>query len=258
MRCVAPEHERIFKLAARTYDVWILVRESNPKAWRFYDRDGYYPKRLDVKAKTAKKDLHPYELAGLVANPRTHPNAFGDRDMNDVRRCWDKTLPHVYIPGPGENRVYLPAGKLYAVESDPDHKHYGCLYYTLYGLASKKLFVCGDYDLYGLISAKDPAQHLFVEETMLGQPHARTPELRDVQYFLNREMGAALIQHGAQESFMSHQDEGVIIFWPDGSKVTYAKDKKEIEDLYRTEFGGRPAHQAGAPVKPARGRWKQA
>jgi hypothetical protein len=254
---IAPEHERIFKQAARTYEVWILVRESNPKAWRFYDRDGYYPKRLDIKAKTAKKDLPPYELAGLVPNPETHPGAFGDRNLGKVHEYWKATLPHVYIPAPGENRVYLPAGKLYSVESDPRHKHYGCLYFTLYGLASKKLFICGDYDLYGLISAKDPSQHLFVEETMLGQPHARTPELRDVQYFLNRELGAPLIQHGAQESFMSHQEEGVVIFWPDGNQVTYANNKKEIEELYRGLFQGRPAHQAGTPADSAHGRWNK-
>ena len=228
---VAPEHAQVFLRAAKTFQVWIMVRVSNQMAWRFYRGTGYWPKRLDIKAKTAMIDLGVYELAGLVADPNIHPGAFGGRNMQDVRKLWQETLPHIYVQQPGETRTYLPHGKLYSVEPDRKHKHYGCLYFTKYGLISNKLFVCGDYDLYGLVSAKDPGQHLFVEETMLGKDHVRTPELRDVQYFLNRELGAPLIQHGAQESFLLHQDERVVVFWPDGVTATEAKDKQEIEEL---------------------------
>src|SRR5579864_7901643 len=50
-----------FKAAAKLYNVWILVRESNPAARQYIGVKGYSPKRLDCKAKTAKRDV---ELSG--------------------------------------------------------------------------------------------------------------------------------------------------------------------------------------------------
>jgi hypothetical protein len=43
---------------------------------RFVGQGGYTPKRIDCKAKTADVDLPPYQLAGLVVDPRVHPTAF--------------------------------------------------------------------------------------------------------------------------------------------------------------------------------------
>jgi len=174
---IDPRHTRVFLLAAKHFPVYILVRGANPLAFRFYGQPGYYPKRLDIKAKTAKQDLGRYVLGGLVVSPYIHPGAFGGRDMQGVKKNWEESLSVIHS---GEGRMYLPAGKHYMVEMDPNHKHYGVLYLCKSGLTTHKQYICGDYDLYGLISAKAPGVHEFVMEERLGNKHVRTPELLDV------------------------------------------------------------------------------
>lgn len=78
-----------------------------------------------------------------------------------------------------------------------------------------------------------------------------------MQQYLNSRMKAPMIQHGAQESYSSHTDEDVLIFWPDGETITEAHGKGEIERLYETVFTGRQTHQAGAPAQNAGGLWKK-
>lgn len=65
---------------------------------RFYGLPGYYPKPLNIKAKTATTDVGNYQLAGLVASPEIHPTAFGGRDFSDVIRLWEKSLPISIFP----------------------------------------------------------------------------------------------------------------------------------------------------------------
>lgn len=257
---IAPEHETAFRQAARQFDVFILVRAANPKSFRFYNKRGYYPKRLDIKAKTAKLDIGRYVLAGLVVSPEVHPGAFGDRDPAGVKKNWQQSLEKIYIPQAGKPiPAYLPSGKLYSVEMDPSHEHYGALFFTSYGLATKKLFVCGDYDLYGLISAKNPSVHHFVLEKMIGADHTRSPELRDVQYFLNRTLGLPLIQHGAQESFLEHQEEPVLVFEP-GGRAHVLPDKASIEKFYAEVLQGRKTFDLkhGGTPQSGPGLWKRA
>jgi hypothetical protein len=255
---IDPLHKGVFLQAAKHFGVYILVRAANPLAFRFYHQPGYFPKQLDVKAKTAKIDLPPYTLGGLVVNPHIHPAAFGNRDMQGVKKNWEDSLSAIYLPQPGQHRTYLPAGKRYAVEMDPAHKHYGALHLCKSGLMSHKLFICGDYDLYGLIAAKDPKLHEFVTEERLGAKHVRTPELTDVQTFLNSRFGFPLIQHGAQESYLSHQDEPIIAFEPSGTS-TILPDKRAIEAYYATKLQGRQAFDSKHPeaAKAARGLWKK-
>ncbi len=51
------DHIMAFKRVAKRCRVWILVRQSNAKSGFYIGKDGYQPKRLDCKAKTAKIDL---------------------------------------------------------------------------------------------------------------------------------------------------------------------------------------------------------
>jgi len=258
LELIDPRHTRVFLQAAKHFQVYILVRGANPKAFRFYGQPGYYPKRLDIKAKTAKQDVGRYMLGGLVVDPNIHPGAFGNRDMRGVHKNWEESLGAIYLPAPGERRTYLPAGKHYAVETDPNHKHYGALYLCKSGLTTNKQYICGDYDLYGLIAAKAPQQHEFVVEERLGNKHVRTPELLDVQIYLNRLFGLPLIQHGAQESYLSHQDEPVIAFEP-GGETKILPDKRAIEAYYATKLQGRQAFDSKHPenAQASRGLWKK-
>lgn len=251
---VHPGHVRAFQEAARRWKVWILVRQSNPASRRYMGLPGYVAKRLDCKAKTAKRDVGPYKLAGLVADPTIHPNAFAGRD---VSKEWRDFQPQLYKPAPGERRMYLPAGKLYTVQLDPNHKHYGCVAFTSYGLSTNLNYIFGDYDLYGIVSQADPANNVFVQESRIGQPHNRGPELFDVQHFLNKRIGIPMILHGSQEKYSPHTGEDIVIFWPDGRKVTEAKGGEEIRKLYETVFQGRQAAGKGAAAQAHRGRWRR-
>lgn len=253
---IAEEHVQAFKNAARRWSVWILVRGSNPNSKQYIGRPGYVPKRLDCKAKTAKLDQPPYRLAGLVASPEIHPQAFGGRD---VSKEWRQFQQYLYVPAAGENRMYLPQGKPYTLELDRNHQHYGCVIFTKYGLSTDKNYIYGDYDLYGIVSEKDPANNVFVEETRLhsDMPHNRGPELFDVQHFLNRQLGVPMILHGSQEKYSEHTDEDILVFWPDGATVTEAKGRNEIEQLYQTTFQGRLPHGKGTPSQSHTGQWKR-
>jgi hypothetical protein len=253
---VDPGHVQAFKQAAKRWAVWILVRGSNAASRQYIGLRGYVPKRLDCKAKTAKIDLPPYRLAGLVASPEVHPLAFAGRDVSAE---WGQFQKYLYIPGPGEKRMYLPSGKPYALEPDPKHMHYGCVFFTKYGLITDKNFIYGDYDLYAIVSQKNPSNNIFVEETRLHPdlPHNRSPELFDVQHFLNRQLQVPMILHGSQETYSAHTEEDIVIFWPDGETITEAKGKAEIEQLYATTFQGRQAHGKGTPTLPHMGKWKK-
>lgn len=90
---------------------------------------------------------------------------------------------------------------------------------------------------------------------MRDSKHVRSPELRDVQYYLNRELGIPMIQHGAQESFLEHQEDKVIAFHPDGKTVTLLNSKSEIDAFYQKELGGRQAAGKNVPKGPAGGNW---
>ena len=237
LKYVEAAHIAVFKMAAKHFKVWILVRSINSAARRFIGRSGYQPKRLDCKAKTAKFDIPPYELAGLVVSPEIHPSAYSN--LVDAMRYWDLFRPLVYDPFAEGQRPYLPAGKLYIIERDAQHQHYGAVAFTLFGLSTKRLYVFGDYDLYGIVAEANPDQNIFIEEERLNMPHARGKELFDVQHFLNNRIGCPMIQHGSQEKFSPHTDEDIVIFWPDGQTVTEVQGKAAIEQLYRDTFKGR-------------------
>lgn len=81
-----PQHERVFQAAATQFTVVFLVRGANPKSFRFYQQSDYYPKRLDIKAKTARIDAAPFILGSLVDSPVIYPGVFGGRDMQGVKK----------------------------------------------------------------------------------------------------------------------------------------------------------------------------
>ncbi|MBI1358433.1 MAG: hypothetical protein GC160_29200 [Acidobacteria bacterium] len=258
---IAAEHVAIFQEAARRWDVYILVRQSNAASKEYIGQAGYTPKRLDCKAKTAKEDLPPYRLAGLVVNPHIHPDAFRGRNLDDVKQTWDSFAEkYLWAPGEGEQpRLYLPQGKLYTLQLDKAHKHYGCAAFTKFGLATRLEYIYGDYDLYGIVSAQDPSNNVFVQEFRLhqGLHHARGREFFDVQHYLNRRMGVAMVLHGSQEKYSAHTDEDIVVFWPDGRTITECHGLAEIEALYREQFQGRKTGGKGMPTQPHFGQWKR-
>lgn len=255
----------VFKAAARHFDVYILVRRTNPASLAYVGRAGFAPKRLDCKAKTADRDVHlpgrgRIQCAGLVVDPTvTGPGAFSaggkfEKALKEWARFSAKQLTDELRSWEGQQRLtYVPRGGLYFVDLDPDSPRHGCVKFTSSSLISAAQHVHGDFDLYGIVPARDPATNVRVEERRLGYRHARSPEFLDVQIYVNRRLGVPMVLHGAQESYAStHEEDALDVFHPDG-RVTAAEGASEIARLYSTLFEGRKLFTEGGAVRIVRG-----
>ncbi|MCW5962476.1 MAG: hypothetical protein KIT83_00450 [Bryobacterales bacterium] len=249
-----------FRSAAAFYNVFLLLRRTNVESKPYIGVFGYSPKRLDCKAKTADCNVFvpgigERQTAGLVVNP-TLPgfqNAFQtSAKAISAQETWRQFSPLCYFPELGRALTYIPGGRFYTVQMDPAHKHYGCVQFASNSLISAAKYVHGDYDLYAIVPAepapgsvpKGSAVAIRVTETRHGQPHARGREFFDVQHYLNRKMGVAMVLHGDQEKYAAHTDEPVDVFWPDNREPTVLNTKAEIEQFYTTHFQGRePFHK---------------
>lgn len=249
-----------FRSAATFYNVFLLLRRTNVESKPYIGVVGYIPKRLDCKAKTADRNVFipgigERQTAGLVVNP-TLPgfqNAFRtSAKAQSAQETWRQFAPLCYLPESGRSLTYIPDGKFYTVQMDPNHKHFGCVQFASNSLISAGKYVHGDYDLYAIVPAdpasggapKGTAVTIRVTETRHGQPHARGREFFDVQHYLNRKMGVAMVLHGDQEKYSEHTDEPIDVFWPDNREPTALNTKAEIEQFYATHFQGRqPFHK---------------
>lgn len=153
-----------FRDAARRFAVHILVRRTNPASLPYVGRDGYVPKPIDCKPKTADRDVVlPSGLivrcAGLVVDPMLpgFDKAFRPEKVGKAQEEWRRfALKHglwdearytgTLRPRPGNlssGKAYLGGsslgsedgrigftidrGGVYLVQAEPTHLHYGCL-----------------------------------------------------------------------------------------------------------------------------------
>ncbi|MGQ0483998.1 MAG: hypothetical protein ACT4SY_01390 [Hyphomicrobiales bacterium] len=258
-------HARAFLGAAKLYDVYILVRRTNFMSLRYIGEPGFVAKRLDCKAKTADLDyLHPQhgviECAGLVVDATiagaaaySKPEKYGSA-LSEWKGFADTMIRPEVRTLEGQRRLtYIPRGGWYFVDLNPSSKRYGCVKFTSSSLLTAGSYIHGDFDLYGIVPAGAPARNVAVTETRLGLKHARSPEFFDVQHYVNRQIGAPVVLHGAQESYgSSHSEEAIDIFGPDG-KVTSSEDAAAINSLYETAFRGRLLFTKGGSVEVVRG-----
>jgi hypothetical protein len=246
-----PGQAAVFQAASRHFNVFILVRRTNLMSLKYVGDANCVPKRLDCKAKTADADyLHPKfgnkEVAGLVVDPTiTGHGAFRSRRKYDSAiKEWSNFAARMLDPKvlsfEGQKALtYVPNGRFYFVDLNPSSPRYGCVKFTASSLLSAGKYIHGDFDLYGIIPAGDPARNVAVSEKRLDEKHSRSPELFDVQNYINSRLGVPMILHGAQESYgTEHSDEGIDIFCPDG-RMFGAENAAEISRLYATEFKGR-------------------
>lgn len=251
-----------FKDAAARYNVWILVRESNPAAKQYIGVKGYAPKRLDCKAKTAKHNvklpggLGEKRTAGLVVNPNVEGmlNAFDNPPK--ALEYWEKFSPFCYIPEPDRNLLWFPGQKFYSVQMNPAHVHYGCVLFSAISNRAAASYVHSDYDLYAIVPRDEPTVNFRVSETRLDQKHTRSKMLFDVQHFLNSRMGVAMILHGEQETFSDDMNDTLDVFCPDGQTVLRRKGPTDIRQLYEETFEGRQLYGPDASPIPGGGAWE--
>ena len=149
-------HLDIFISAAKELNCHILVRETGRMALSWVGKWGYTGKRADMKAKTANNPAH-YQIAGLVCSPYLQPYAFtGDR-LISARKEWAKCQHLITFPQNGfsDNQKIPHCQTPYILQTNPNHRHYGCVAFVEMGLVSPK-YIHGDYDLYAIIPAGQP------------------------------------------------------------------------------------------------------
>jgi hypothetical protein len=194
--------------------------------------------------------------AGLVVNPTIKGMAAAFDNPAKALEFWEKFSPHCYIPEPGKNLPWFPGGKFYSVQMDPASQHYGCVLFSAISHRAAASYVHSDYDLFAIVPADEPALTFRVKEERLDQKHSRSQKLFDVQHFLNRRMGVAMILHGEQETFSGDVNDTLDVFCPDGQTVLRRKGPAEIQQLYEKTFEGRQLYGPDAVPLPAGGKWE--
>ena len=154
---IHPSHLMFFIEAAQVFNCHILVRKTGHATISWIGRRGYTGKRADMKAKTANLDVGHYSTAGLVCSPLLRPEAFTANRLGEARKEWLKSRYLITEPPNGFDDDRQPIGchTPYMLQTDPRHRHYGCVALVEMGLLVPR-YVHGDYDLYALIPANQP------------------------------------------------------------------------------------------------------
>ena len=215
----ATDINRVFLDAAARFQVWILVRRTNPASFEYIGKPGFVPKPINCKAKTADNDLGRYKLAGLVIDPTDREAAFQPDRFRDALKCWKDTQQ-------------LVQQGLFTVDRDIRSRHCGCV-------MLQKNYIHGDHDLYDIIDIAQAHRNLAAVEVLLGKPHMRGPNVLKVQEFVNSRIGSPILQHGGDAQFLSeHRSEPIDAFGPAGEDVTIL-NQLSVKAWYRERFGGR-------------------
>lgn len=256
---VLGSHIGIFERAARQFAAYILVRKTGAASLRWVGREGYTGKRADMKAKTAKRDLPNYKLAGLVCSPLLHPGAF--TDLAGATDFWNKCSHLITVPtsrGGIDESLARRCRTPYLLQTNPHHPHFGCIAWVECGIVAPR-YVHGDYDLYAIVSAKDKNKktvhtgnlastmsvaHLSLEKQLAHQasvPNFYSPLQFQIMNWLDAEFGYPMVMHGEQEN-VGFQDEAVLVFLPEpklGKSHLILSNGQEIKNFYSRELNGR-------------------
>jgi hypothetical protein len=199
------EHERIFSQVATQTGYWIFVRLSNKESIRYMGLNGYLPKRIDCKAKTADRNSTKgnWQLAGLVVDYRIHSDVFKPEKTASAKKAW----------GEFESGVLKIPGSAYGIDHSTPSKHYGCV------MLNGK-YIYSDYDLWDIIDPTNPRPNLGVVEELHGQLHIRNRLQRKVEEYLNRTPLAQMVQHSGEMQYAVPSDQPIDAFGPNGEVVT--------------------------------------
>lgn len=164
-----PQHKEIFFAVASQLNCWIGLREPNELSDQWVGKEGYIPKPVSCKAKTADAAGHPF--AGLVVSPVICEEAFKLQSQITAIEKWKEFAP----------ANQLPAG--YTCEKEGREK--GLV--KLHGCA-----IHADYDLMVVCRTGSDGEIGFTtleEQKMLFTKAAS---------MLNQRLGSPMIQHGAE------------------------------------------------------------
>jgi len=273
-------HINVFQAAANLHKHIILLRPTNPKSVSLIGKHNYTPKPIDCKPKTAScHSLVGREIfcGGLVVDPTLLPNAFKDKNLENVMKIWKK-----FTRGSGgKTGGFKPIRRIdtagfYAVDTYEKSSFYGCLMLSKINPPFKDFdlsldrfqkfkktcmsYIHGDYDLYGLIDCVEAEKACrdgrracknTTRKMLYGVKHYYSNKFEDIKFDLNRFIGIKMIQHGAQDN-IGHSSGKLYVFIPDkgsfflnGSSVlngSYVLDESEkvVREVYRLVFKEEP------------------
>jgi hypothetical protein len=242
---------RSFMIVARRFNVILLVRHTNEDSLGYVGVPGFYPKPAAVKAKTADRNPPPftglvkgrpatkhYQVAGLVVHPGFQPACYYGAKAQKAHDCWNHTMEtlsptllnkQVDLARPGtwslwgveRQAVNAPRWK-WRVNVDPDSDYFGCL--QLAGSGIGWSYIHGDYDLKDVIVVGHEQDNRRAQGTLDGvrnfTPILHGLEFDTLQDALNHEIGAEMVQHGAEAQFAWHGDEPITVAYPDWRHLT--------------------------------------
>ncbi len=263
------EDVAVFAAAAEVFDHIIIVRATNKNSLGYVGQKHFVPKPIDCKPKTADNDCFVLELnlfvecAGLVVDPTlVGYRAFAsDKKLRKARDAWLAFLRGRSSDEVGRRVFRRRDSKgFYAVDTARSSRRFGCLMLSHqdlpapdFSLAGKgwarfkqveMRYIHGDYDLYGLIDlstiapageASPRAAPRVLQERLHGTAHYYTEKFRDIQAFLNRGIGADMIQHASQDH-VAHQSDLLYVFYPEGYMYQLDASADAIREIYDLLF----------------------
>jgi len=219
------QDQKVFREAARKFEVWIVVRQSNPRSEPYIGRGDCLPKPIECKAKTADVEVARGKYtAGLVVSPEVHPRAFGPGKLQDALKVWKEFAL----------RRLHPRGK-YAVEMRRESPYYGCVM-----LGGKYLY--SDYDLYDIIDPRNPFDRTGFKGRIRGRLNFHGPFFKPVMQFINARIRSGrnrawMIQHGEQVQ-LGHEEKGEYDIFGPGGEVEKASSNPSLQVWFQFTFGG--------------------
>ncbi len=264
---IHPNHFMAFVAAAQKFNCYILLRETGRASLSWVGKRGYTGKRADMKAKTANLNFGHHSVAGLVCSPLLRPEVFTPDRLPSALKEWQKSCHLITVPSgkTGFDDNTQPRGCLtpYIVQTNPNHKHYGCVALVEMGLLTPR-YVHGDYDLYAIISAEQafdltdiPTRRSTLGSTMapdeLGLQERLNMQVLNLEgplsfqvaTYINTRiagtspdlLGALMVNHGEQVNIpKGHTFEAVLAFMPKQVNNQWARvlaTRRDHEQFYR-------------------------
>jgi len=217
------DHETIFSQVAIQTKYWIFVRLTNRESLRYVNLQGYVPKRIDCKAKTADSNSKKgvWQLAGLVVDYRVHSDVFKPEKIGSAKKAW----------GEFERGVLNVPGSPYRTDTNSASKHFGCV------MLNGK-YIYSDYDLWDIVDPENPRPNLGIVEEVHGQLHIRNPLQREVEKQLAGTPLAQMVQHSGEMQYAVPTEQPIDAFGPKGEIVTLL-NLNTWRAWCRDRFGGR-------------------
>ncbi len=226
------DDKKVFGFAARAFNAWILVRDTNPSSLKYIGRKGFAPKPIDCKAKTADSG----ENAGLVVafDAVFLEKPYAPKKVKKAAKSWNE---FAQSQGAHDSISLNRINGRYKVDLNKQTKRYGCV---MLRAPQGWCYIHGDYDLKDIIPEENSRQNVALRHRLYGQQHMRDPLLSQVQEFVNSRIGVDMVQHGAEAQYAGHTDDIILVFSPFGDERVL---RNEVETTWFYRALSRPIVQ---------------